>query len=42
MGTTEDGMRTFEFGKSAPLVRISAQNGPVNVKGGQVRTTRSI
>ena len=42
LGTTADGMRTLEFGKSAPVVRISAQNGPVDVKGGQVRTTRSI
>ena len=42
MGTTADGMRTLEFGKSTPVVRISAQNGPVDIKGGQMRTSRSI
>jgi hypothetical protein len=41
-GTTAGSVRTLEFGRSAPVVRISAQNGPVDVKGGQVRTTGSI
>jgi hypothetical protein len=44
MKTTADGARTLQFGKSAPVVRISAQNGPVDIKGGrlQVKTSRSI
>jgi hypothetical protein len=44
MRTTADGARTLEFGKSPAQVRISAQNGPVDVKGGQfqVKTSRSI